>query len=65
MFIGTTQMLRCAGKACIDLFLNDAKQEEAIGEKLFGIRIDKNLTWNLHIDRWLTFADCRLHSGLA
>ena len=49
MFIGTTQMLRCAGKACIDLFLNDAKQEEAIGEKLSGIRIDKNLTWNLHL----------------
>lgn len=50
MLIGTTQKLRCADKTCIYLFLNDAKQEEVMGEKPLGIGIDKNLTWNLHID---------------
>ena len=34
----------------MSLFLNDVKLEEAIGEKLPGIRINKYLTWNLHID---------------
>ena len=31
----------------MSIFLNDAKLEEAIGEKLLRIRIDKYLTWNL------------------
>ena len=34
----------------MNLFLNDAKLEEAIGENLLGIRIDNNLTCNSHID---------------
>lgn len=48
MVAGTTQKLRCADETCMDLFLNDAKLEEAMGEKLLRNRIDKNLTWNLH-----------------
>ena len=31
----------------MSIFLNDVKLEEAIGEKLLRIRIDKYLTWNL------------------
>ena len=34
----------------MNLFLNGSRLEEVVVEKLFGIRIDQYLTWNLHID---------------
>lgn len=33
---------------CMSIFLNNIKLEEAIGEKLLRIRINKYLTWNLY-----------------
>ena len=60
MLIGTAQKLRCADKTCMSLFLNDVKLEEATGEKLLGIRIDKYVTWNLHIDYIIRKLNCRI-----
>ena len=61
MLIGTTQKLRCADMTGMSLILNDVKLEEAIGEKLLGIRINKYLIWNLHIDYVIIKLNCRIN----
>ena len=62
----------------MEIYIDDIKLEVVAGEKLLGVVIDSNLTWNLHIDylnsrlclpkrakAYLTFA-CRkmLHNAL-
>ena len=61
MLIRTSQKLRCVDKTCMSLFFNDVKLEEAVGEKLLGIRIDKYLTWNLHIDYVISKLNCKIN----
>ena len=41
--------------------LNDVKLEEAIGEKLPGIRIYKYRTWNLNVDYVISKLNCRIN----
>ena len=41
--------------------LNDVKLEEAIGEKLPGIRIYKYRTWNLNMDYVISKLNCRIN----
>ena len=50
----------CRQDMYMNPFLNDAKLEEAIGEKLLGIRIIKLLNWNLHIDYVISKLNSRI-----
>ena len=34
----------------MEIYIDNIKLEEAAGEKLLGVVIDSNLSWNLHID---------------
>ena len=61
MLTRTSQKRRCADKTCMSLFLNDVNREELIGKKLLGIRIDKYLTWYLHICYLYSKLNCRIN----
>ena len=50
MFIGTVQKFCQLEKRDIHLHLNDTKLDVAINEKVLGVKIDKYLKWDMHID---------------
>lgn len=45
---------------CVEIYIDNIKLEEAAGEKLLGVVIDPNLSWNLHIDYLIK----KLNSGI-
>ena len=44
----------------MEIYIDDIKLEELPGEKLLGVVIDSNLTWNLHIDYVIKKMNSRL-----
>jgi len=50
LIIGTVQKLLHSGNPSLDLYLCGTPIEEAKDEKLLGVKIDKHLNWNNHID---------------
>ena len=50
LLIGTHQKLRYASISSLKLNLNGTAVEEAVNEKLLGVKHDRNLSWNDHVD---------------
>ena len=50
LIIGTVQKLLHSGNISLDLSLCSTPIEEAKDEKLLGVKIDKHLNWDNHID---------------
>ena len=50
LLIGTTHKLCHTDKDKLDLYLNKTKLDEIKDEKLLGVKLDKYLKWNKHID---------------
>ena len=50
LIIGTVQKLLHSGNITLDLSLSGTPIEEAKDEKLLGVKIDKHLNWDNHID---------------
>jgi hypothetical protein len=50
LLIETVQKLRHSDKDELDLYLNGTKLGEIKNEKLLGIKLDKHLKWNKHIE---------------
>ena len=50
LVIGTSQKLLHSGNSSLNLFLCGTPVGEAKDEKLLGVKIDKQLNWNDHID---------------
>ena len=60
LLIGTVQKLRHTDKKDLDLFLNNTKLDEATDEKLLGVKIDKHLKWDTHIDYVISKLNSRI-----
>ena len=60
LLIGTTQKLYHADKNSLDLFLNNTRLKEATNEKIFGVKIDKHLKWDKHIDFLISKLNSRI-----
>ena len=50
LLIGSVQRLSQSSETTMEIYIDNIKLEEAAGEKLLGVVIDSNLSWNLHID---------------
>ena len=50
LLIGSVQKLIHSSETTMEIYIDNIKLEEAAGEKLLGVVIDSNLSWNLHID---------------
>ena len=50
LLIGTVQKLRHSGTDELDLYLNETKLGEIKDEKLLGVKLDKYLKWNNHVE---------------
>ena len=50
LLIGTHQKLRHASTSSLKLNLNGTSIERVENEKLLGIKLDRNLSWNDHVD---------------
>ena len=50
LLVGSVQKLNHSSKTTMEIYIDNIKLEEAAGEKLLGVVIDSNLSWNLHID---------------
>lgn len=50
LLIGSVQRLSQSNETTMEIYIDNIKLEEAAGEKLLGVVIDSNLSWNLHID---------------
>ena len=46
----TKHLLIHSSETTMEIYIDNIKLEEAAGEKLLGVVIDSNLSWNLHID---------------
>ena len=44
----------------MEIYIDDIKLKEVAGEKLLGVVIDPNLSWNLHIDYLIKKLNSRL-----
>ena len=44
----------------MEIYIDDIKLKEVAGEKLLGVVIDSNLSWNLHIDYLIKKLNTRL-----
>ena len=60
LLIGTTQKLYHADKNSLDLFLNNTRLKEATNEKILGVKIDKHLKWDKHIDFLISKLNSRI-----
>ena len=50
LLVGSVQKLNHSIETTMEIYIDNIKLEEAAGEKLLGVVIDSNLSWNLHID---------------
>ena len=50
LLIGTVQNLRHSGTDELDLYLNETKLGEIKDQKLLGVKLDKYLKWNNHVE---------------
>ena len=50
LLVGFNQKLNHSSETAREICIDNVKLEEAAGEKLLGVIIDSNLSWNLHID---------------
>ena len=48
--ICSAKQLYHSEKTTLELSIDNARLEESEGEKLLGVGIDPNLSWDLHID---------------
>ena len=60
LLIGTAQKLCHADKDFLDLLLNNARLDEATGENIHGVKIDKHLKWDKHIDYLISKLNSRI-----
>ena len=61
LFLGTKQKLSYCTNPSLNLSLRGTEIEEAVNEKLFGVKIDKHLNWNSHIDYMITKLNSRVN----
>ena len=50
LLIGSAKKLYHSEKTTLELSIDNARLEESEREKLLGVVIDPNLSWDLHID---------------
>ena len=50
LLVGSVQKLYHSSETTMEIYIDNIKLKEAAGEKLLGVVIDSNLSWNLHID---------------
>ena len=50
LLIGTHQKLRHASISSLKLNLNGTAVEQAVNEKILGVKLDRNLSWNDNVD---------------
>ena len=50
ILIGTKQKLPHCTNPSLNLSLRGTEIEEAVNEKLLGVKIDRHLNWNNHLD---------------
>ena len=50
LLIGSVQKLIQSSETTMEIYIDNIKLEDAAREKLLGVVIDSNLSWNLHID---------------
>ena len=48
LLVGSVQKLNHSSETIMEIYIDNIKLEEAAGEKLLGVVIDSNLSWNLH-----------------
>ena len=60
LLIGTAQKLSHADKDSLDLLLNNTRLDEATDEKILGVKIDKHLKWDQHIDYLINKLNSRI-----
>ncbi|KAL9976294.1 hypothetical protein ACROYT_G013577 [Oculina patagonica] len=60
LLIGTAQKVCHADKNSLDLFLNNTRLDEATDEKILGVKIDKHLKWDKHIDYLISKLNSRI-----
>ena len=54
LLLGTKQKLSYCADPSLNLSLQGTEIEETVNEKLLGVKIDKHLNWNSHIDYMIT-----------
>ena len=61
LLVGTVQNKLChADKDSLDLLLNNTRLDEATDEKILGVKIDKYLKWDKHIDYLISKLNSRI-----
>jgi len=60
LLVGTVQKLCHADKDSLDLLLNNTRLDEATDEKILGVKIDKHLKWDKHIDYLISKLNSRM-----
>ena len=50
LLVGSVQKLNHSSETTMKIYIDNIKLEEVAGEKLLGVVIDSNFSWNLHID---------------
>jgi len=60
LLVGTVQKLCHADKDSLDLLLNNTRLDEATNEKILGVKIDKHLKWDKHIDYLISKLNSRI-----
>ena len=61
LLIGTKQKLSYCTNPSLNLSLRGTEIEEAVNEKVLGVKIDKHLNWNSHIDYMITKLNSRVN----
>ena len=54
LFVGAKQTLSYCTNPSLNLSLQGTEIKEDVNEKLLGVKIDKHLNWNSHIDYMIT-----------
>ena len=60
LLIGTVQKLRHSCTDELDLYLNETKLGEINDEKLLGVKLDKYLKWNNHVEYLISKLNSRI-----
>ena len=61
LLLGTKLKLSYSTNPSLNLSLGGTEIEEAVNEKLLGVKIDKHLDWNSHIDYMITKLNSRVN----
>ena len=61
LLLGTKQKLSYCTNPSLNLSLRGTEIEEVVNEKLLGVKIDKHLNWNSHIDYMITKLNSRVN----